>query len=56
MIFSQKPDSIINVKAEFGKGKVPFEPKYKPEVQVTCKMIKEYKVVKYGFNYILHIL
>ena len=44
------------MKVEFGKGKVTFEPKYKPEVKVTCKLIKEYKVEKYGFNYIAYIV
>lgn len=57
-VFSQKPDSIINVKVEFGegKGKVPLDnvakraEAYKPKERVTYKMIKEYIEAKYGFK------
>ncbi len=56
--FSQKNDSVINVKVEFGegKGKVPLDniakrvSVYKPKERVTYKMIKEYIEAKYGFK------
>ncbi len=56
--FPQKPDSVINVKVEFGEGegKVPLDniakraAAYKPKERVTYKMIKEYIEAKYGFK------
>ena len=50
MLSHKKPDSIINVKVEFGEGegKVPLDniakraAAYKPKERVTYKMIKEY--------------
>ena len=54
----KKPDSVINVKVEFGEGegKVPLDniakraEAYKPKERVTYKMIKEYIEAKYGFK------
>ena len=54
----KKPDSLINVKVEFGEGegKVPLDniakrtEAYKPKERVTYKMIKEYIEAKYGFK------
>lgn len=59
----KSPDSVINVKVEFGKGKgkVPLDAiaerakKYQPKPKITYKMIQEYvekKYVekKYGFK------
>jgi hypothetical protein len=56
--FPQKPDSVINVKVEFGEGegKVPLDntakrvETYKPKERVTFKMIKKYIEAKYGFK------
>ncbi|EOS37414.1 hypothetical protein C808_03392 [Lachnospiraceae bacterium M18-1] len=56
--FPQKPDSVINVKVEFGEGegKVPLDniakraTAYKPKERVIYKMIKEYIEAKYGFK------
>ena len=56
--FPQKPDSVINVKVEFGEGKdkVPLDniakraAAYKPKERVTYKIIKEYIEAKYGFK------
>ena len=56
MLSHKKPDSVINVKVEFGEGegKVPLDniakraEAYKP--RVTYKMIKEYIEAKYGFK------
>lgn len=56
--FPQKPDSVINVKVEFGEreGEVPLEniakraEAYKPKERVTYRMIKEYIEAKYGFK------
>ena len=58
MLSHKKPDSIINVKVEFGEGegKVPLDNiakravAYKPKERVTYKMIKEYIEAKYGFK------
>ena len=58
MLSHKKPDSVINVKVEFGEGegKVPLDniakraEAYKPKERVTYKMIKEYIEVKYGFK------
>lgn len=56
--FPQKPDSVINVKVEFGEGegKIPLDniekraESYKPKERVTYKMIKEYIEAKHGFK------
>ena len=58
MLSHKKPDSVINVKVEFGEGegKVPLDKiakraeAYKPKERVTYKMIKEYIEAKYGFK------
>ena len=58
MLSHKKPDSVINVKVEFGEGedKVPLDniakraEAYKPKERVTYKMIKEYIETKYGFK------
>ena len=58
MLSHKKPDSVINVKVEFGEGegKVPLDniakraEAYKPKERVTYKMIKEYIEEKYGFK------
>ena len=52
------PDSVINVKVEFGdgEGKVPLDAiterakKYQPKPKITYKMIQEYVEKKYGFK------
>ena len=52
------PDSIINVKVEFGEGndKISLaaiaerEKKYQPKPKITYKMIQEYVEKKYGFK------
>ena len=58
MLSHKKPDSVINVNAEFGGGggKVPLDniakraEAYKPEEGVAYKMIQEYIEAKYGFK------
>ena len=58
MLSHKKPDSVINVKVEFGEGegKVPLDniakraEAYKPKERVTYKRIKEYIEAKYGFK------
>lgn len=59
MLSRKKPNSVINVKVEFGEGegKVPLDniakraEAYKPKERVTYnKMIKEYIEEKYGFK------
>lgn len=58
LLSHKTPDSIINVKVEFGegKGKVPLDNimkragTYKPKERVTYKKIKEYIEEKYGFK------
>ena len=58
MLSHKKPDSVINVKVEFGEGegKVPLDniakraAAYKPKERVTYKMIKEYIEAKYDFK------
>ena len=59
MLLSHKsPESVINVKAEFGEGegKVPLDAiaerakKYQPKPKITYKMIQEYVEKKYGFK------
>lgn len=58
MLSHKKPDSVSNVRVEFGEieDKVPLNniakraAAYKPEEPVTYKMIKEYIEAKYGFK------
>lgn len=58
LLSHKKPDSVINVKVEFGEGegKIPLDniekraESYKPKERVTYKMIKEYIEAKYGFK------
>ncbi len=58
MLSYKTPDSVINVKVEFGvgEGKVPLDniakraAAYKPKERVTYKTIKEYIEAKYGFK------
>jgi len=58
MLSNKKPDSVINVKVEFGEGegKVPLDniakraEAYKPKERVTYKRTKEYIEAKYGFK------
>ena len=52
------PESVINVKVDFGEGegKVPLDTiaerakKYQPKPKITYKMIQEYVEKKYGFK------
>lgn len=58
MLSNKNPDSVINVKVEFGEGegKVPLDniakraEAYKPKERVTYKRTKEYIEAKYGFK------
>ena len=58
LLSHKKPDSVINVKVEFGEGegKIPLDniekraESYKPKERVTYKMIKEYIEAKHGFK------
>lgn len=58
LLSHKSPDSIINVKVEFGdgEGKVPLDAiaerakKYQPKPKITYKMIQEYVEKKYGFR------
>ena len=58
MLSHKKPDSVINVKVEFGEGegKVSLDniakraEAYKPKGRVTYKRTKEYIEAKYGFK------
>ena len=58
MLSNKKPDSVINVKVEFGEGegKVPLDniakraEAYKPKERVTYKRTKEYIEAKHGFK------
>ena len=58
LLSHKSPDSVINVKVEFGKGKgkVPLDAiaerakKYQPKPKITYKMIQEYVEKKYGFK------
>ena len=58
LLSHKSPDSVINVKVEFGKGKgkVPLNAiaerakKYQPKPKITYKMIQEYVEKKYGFK------
>ena len=54
----KSPDSVINVKVEFGEGddKISLDAiaerakKYQPKPKITYKMIQEYVEKKYGFK------
>ena len=54
----KSPDSVINVKVEFGEGddKISLDAiaerakKYQPKPKITYKMIQEYVEQKYGFK------
>ena len=58
LLSHKSPDSIINVKVEFGKGegKIPLDKiaerakKYQPKLKVTYKIIQKYVENKYGFK------
>lgn len=58
LLAHKSPDSVINVKVEFGdgEGKVPLDAiaerakKYQPKPKITYKMIQEYVEKKYGFR------
>ena len=58
LLSHKSPDSVINIKVEFGKGKgkVPLDAiaerakKYQPKPKITYKMIQEYVEKKYGFK------
>lgn len=58
LLSHKSPDSVINVKVEFGegKGKVTLNAiaerakKYQPKPKITYKMIQEYVEKKYGFK------
>ena len=58
LLSHKSPDSIINVKVEFGdrEGKVPLDAiaerakKYQSKPKITYKMIQEYVEQKYGFS------
>ena len=58
LLSHKKPDSVINVKVEFGEGegKIPLDniekraESYKPKERATYKMIKEYIEAKHGFK------
>lgn len=58
LLSHKSPDSVINVKVEFGKGKgkMPLDAiaerakKYQPKPKITYKMIQEYVEKKYGFK------
>ena len=55
LLSHKSPESVINVKVEFGngKGKVPLDAiaerakKYQPKPKITYKMIQEYVEKKY---------
>ena len=58
LLSHKSPDSVINVKVEFGEGegKVPLKAiaerakRYQPKPKITYKMIQEYVEKKYGFK------
>ena len=58
LLSHKSPDSVINVKVEFGKGKgkAPLDAiaerakKYQTKPKITYKMIQEYVEKKYGFK------
>ena len=64
LLSHKSPDSVINVKVEFGKGKgkVPLDAiaerakKYQPKPKITYKMIQEYVKRNMDLKYILRIL
>ena len=58
LLSHKSPDSVINVKVEFGEGegKVPLDKiaerakRYQPKPKITYKMIQEYVEKKYGLK------
>lgn len=58
LLSHKSPDSVINVKVEFGEGddKISLDEiaerakKYQPKPKITYKMIQEYVEKKYGFK------
>ena len=58
LLSHKSPDSVINVKVEFGEGddKISLDSiaerakKYQPKPKITYKMIQEYVEKKYGFK------
>ena len=58
LLAHKSPDSVINVKVEFGEGddKISLDAiaerakKYQPKPKITYKMIQEYVEKKYGFK------
>ena len=58
LLSHKSPDSVINVKVEFGEGddKISLDAiaerakKYQPKPKITYKMIQEYVKQKYGFK------
>lgn len=58
LLSHKSPDSVINVKVEFGEGddKISLDAiaerakKYQPKTKITYKMIQEYVEKKYGFK------
>ena len=58
LLSHKSPDSVINVKVEFGEGddKISLDAiaerakKYQPKLKITYKMIQEYVEKKYGFK------
>lgn len=58
LLSHKSPDSVINVKIEFGEGddKISLDAiaerskKYQPKPKITYKMIQEYVEKKYGFK------
>ena len=58
LLSHKSPDSVINVKVEFGEGddKISLDAiaerakKYQPKPKITYKMIQEYVEQKYGFK------
>ena len=58
LLSHKSPDSVINVKVEFGEGddKISLDAiaerakKYQPKPKITYKMIQEYVEKKYGFK------
>ena len=58
LLSHKSPDSVINVKVEFGEGddKISLDAiaerakKYQPKPKITYKIIQEYVEKKYGFK------
>ena len=58
LLSHKSPDSVINVKVEFGEGddKISLDAiaerakKYQPKPKIIYKMIQEYVEKKYGFK------